>query len=374
MSHTDWMAQALDLAARGIGHVSPNPLVGAVIVKDGRVIGSGYHERYGSSHAERNALADCTENPRGATMYVTLEPCAHHGKTPPCTEAILESGIAAVVIGAMDPNPRAAGGAEILRQNGVSVIEGVLQDACLRQNAVFFHYIQRKTPYVIMKYAMTADGKIATVTGASRWITGNAAREHVHRTRHACSAILVGVGTALADDPLLTCRLPDGQNPLRIVCDSNLRTPLDSQLVRTAREVPTVIVCAARHDERRVKDAAPYEAAGCRVISLPGEDGRVDLAALLEWLHGEKVDSVLVEGGAALNYSLLELGLVQKLQVYIAPKVFGGDTAKSPVGGAGVSLPEQAFRLGTPTVTTIGEDLLLEYDLISGDRGILEGM
>ena len=359
MTHADWMAEALDLAAHGTGYTSPNPLVGAVIVKDGRMIGSGYHEAYGTPHAERNALAACTEDPRGATMYVTLEPCSHHGKTPPCTEAILESGIGTVVIGALDPNPRAKGGAEILRQHGVTVIEDVLQDECLRQNAVFFHYIQHKTPYVIMKYAMTADGKIATVSGASRWITGEAAREHVHHTRHAVSAIMAGIGTVLADDPLLTCRLPDGRNPLRIVCDSNLRTPLDSQLVRTAKDVPTLIVCA----ERRNVDIAPYEAAGCQVLPLPDADGRVDLLRLMEWLHAEKVDIVLVEGGAALNYSLLELGLVQRLQVYIAPKLFGGDTAKGPVGGAGVPLPEQAFLLGTPTVTAIGRDLLLEYDL-----------
>ena len=366
MTHADWMTKALDLAARGAGYTSPNPLVGAVIVKDGRMIGSGHHEAYGKPHAERNALAACTESPQGATMYVTLEPCAHHGKTPPCTEAILESGIGAVVIGAPDPNPRAAGGAEILRQAGISVIEGMLQDECLRQNAIFFHYIQNKTPYVVMKYAMTADGKIATVTGASRWITGTAAREHVHQMRHMLSGVMVGVGTVLADDPLLTCRLPDGRNPLRIVCDSNLRTPLDSQLVRTARDVPTVIVCAKRRDIPAGYDVdiAPYETAGCQVLSLPGADGRVDLAGLMAWLHMEKVDSVLVEGGAALNYSLLELGLVQRLQIYVAPKLFGGDRAKGPIGGAGVSLPEQAFLLGAPTVTSIGADSLLEYDLM----------
>jgi len=357
------MAKALDLATQGIGHVNPNPLVGAVIVKDGRMIGSGYHEKYGSLHAERNALASCTEDPRGATMYVTLEPCAHYGKTPPCTEAILESGIACVVIGAMDPNPRAAGGAEILRQNGIVVIEGVLGEACLRQNAVFFHYIWGKTPYVVMKYAMTADGKIATVTGASRWITGEAAREHVHQSRHAYAGIMVGMGTILADDPLLTCRLPEGRNPLRIVCDSNLRTPLDSQLVATAQEVPTVIACHSAESEK----AQQLEALGCHVLPFPGKNGQVDLRALMEWLHSEKIDSVLLEGGAGLNYSMLELGLVQRLQVYIAPKVFGGEAAKGPIGGRGVSLPDQAFRLGNPAVTAMGQDLLLEYEVLGGD-------
>jgi len=356
------MAKALELAMLGRGAVNPNPLVGAVIVKDGRMIGSGYHMAYGGLHAERNALASCTEDPRGATMYVTLEPCVHYGKTPPCTETILESGIACVVIGAMDPNPRAAGGAEILRQNGISVMQGVLQEACLRQNRVFFHYIQGKTPYVVMKYAMTADGKIATVTGASRWITGETAREHVHQSRHIYSAIMVGVGTVLADDPLLTCRLTEGRNPLRIVCDSSLRTPLDSQLVATAQEVPTVIACHSADSEQ----ARRLEARGCRVLPFPGARGQVDLQALMAWLHSEKIDSVLVEGGAALNYSLLELDLVQSLQVYIAPKIFGGESAKGPIGGMGVSLPDQAFRLGEPAITALGSDLLLEYDVLGG--------
>ena len=364
MTHEHWMREAMDLAAQGVGFVNPNPLVGAVIVKDGRVIGAGYHEKYGEAHAERNALAACMEDPRGATMYVTLEPCAHHGKTPPCTEAILDSGISTVVIGASDPNPKAAGGAEVLRAHGVTVIEGVLEAECKAQNAVFFHYIQHNTPYVVMKYAMTADGKIATVTGASRWITGEAAREHVHRTRQALSAILVGVGTVLADDPLLTCRLSNGRNPLRVICDSRLQTPLDSQVVETARDVPTVIVCA----ERRAGGVAPYEDAGCKVVTFPGADGRVDSPQLMKWLHAEKIDSVLVEGGAQINYSFLEAGLVQKLQVYIAPKIFGGDQAKGPVGGVGVSLPDEAFMLGVPAITVLGDDLLLEYDLIAGEH------
>jgi len=360
------MQQALDLAVHGVGRVNPNPLVGAVIVKDGRLIGQGYHEAYGSPHAERNALASCTEDPHGATMFVTLEPCAHHGKTPPCTEAILDSGISTVVIGASDPNPKAAGGAEILRRAGVTVIAGVLQTECERQNAVFFHYICHKTPYVLMKYAMTADGKIATVTGASRWITGGVAREHVHQTRHALSAILVGTGTVLTDDPLLTCRLSNGRNPLRVICDSKLSTSLDSQIVQTAHEIPTVLAWGGQHD----MDITPYKAAGCKVLAFSAADGRVDLQKLMEWLHTEGIDSVLVEGGATLNYSLLEAGLVRRLQIYIAPKIFGGE-AKSPVGGAGISLPEQAFPLGTPRVTSIDDDLLLEYEVLGGGGACL---
>jgi len=355
------MQQALALARLGVGGVNPNPLVGAVIVKDGQVIGQGYHARYGGPHAEREALAACTEDPRGATIYVTLEPCCHHGKTPPCTDAILESGISTVVIGSPDPNPKVdSGGVAALRAAGVTVIEGVLRADCDALNAVFFHYIRHDTPYVVMKYAMTADGKIATHTGASRWISGEASRAHAQETRNALSAILVGVGTVLADDPLLTCRLPGGRNPVRVVCDSRLSTPLDSQIVRTARDVPTIIACAARRDA----DIAPYEDAGCKILTLPGSDGRVDLAGLMRPLHAEGIDSVLAEGGAALNYSLLETGLVQRLQVYIAPKIFGGTTAKGPVGGAGIALPDDAVRLGQPTITHVGEDLLLEYDVM----------
>jgi len=363
MTQEHWMEKALALAVKGRGWVNPNPMVGAVIVKDGRLIGEGFHRQYGGPHAERIALAKCTEDPRGATLYVTLEPCCHHGKTPPCTHGILEHGIAVVVIGSADPNPKVSGGGvKILRDHGVSVVEGVLQDRCDALNAVFFHYIQGKTPYVVMKYAMTADGKIATVTGVSKWITGPVAREHVHQTRHALSAILVGVGTVLADDPLLTCRLGEGKSPLRVVCDSNLRTPMDSKLVTSAKEIPTVIACHNADSER----AHRLKVAGCRVLSLPGPKGRVDLQALMEILHGEGIDSVLAEGGAGLNYSLLQAGLVQKVQAYLAPKIFGGDTAKGPVGGQGVSLPDQAFLLGAPTVISLGDDLLLEYDVMGG--------
>jgi len=363
MTHEYWMEHALDLAVRGRGWVNPNPVVGAVIVKDNRIIGAGYHRQYGGPHAERDALENCTEDPRGAVMYVTLEPCCHHGKTPPCTDAIMKSGIATVIIGSRDPNPKVSGGGvKRLRGHGITVIEGVLEAHCDRINAPFFHYIRAITPYVVMKYAMTADGKIATVTGASRWITGTVAREHVHETRRALSAILVGAGTVLADDPLLTCRLSEGRNPLRIICDSELHIPISSQIVTTAKEIPTIIACHTAHPERAQK----LTDAGCSVRPLPGPDGRVDLAALMETLHREGIDSVLVEGGAGVNYSLLEAGLVQKLQVYLAPKIFGGDRAKGPVGGQGIPWPDQAFALSAPDITPLGEDLLLEYDVLGG--------
>ena len=232
MTDTDYMRMALELAKRGMGRTSPNPMVGAVIVRDGQVIGQGWHARCGDLHAERSALKNCTEDPAGATMYVTLEPCCHQGRQPPCTEAVLAAGIARVVVGSDDPNPLVAGkGIGILRRAGVTVETGVLKEACDDLNRVFFHYIRTGRPYVVMKYAMTLDGKIATRTGASRWITGEAARRRVHEDRHRYSAIMAGVGTVLADDPLLTCRMEGGRNPIRVICDTHLRTPLTSRIV-----------------------------------------------------------------------------------------------------------------------------------------------
>lgn len=360
MNDQEYMRFALTLAQNGLGWTSPNPMVGAVIVKDGRIIGQGYHKRYGSLHAERCALASCTESPAGAALYVTLEPCCHQGKQPPCTDAILEAGITRVVVGAGDPNPLVAGrGLAILRARGVQVETGVLREECLALNRVFFHFIQTGRPYVVMKYAMTMDGKIATGTGASQWITGGAARRRVHEDRHRYTAIMAGIGTVLADDPLLTCRMEGGKNPIRVICDAGLRTPLDSRIVRTAGDVPTILATACGSRERR----AAYEAAGCRVWTLPGRDGRVDLSALMERLGREGVDSVLLEGGGTLNWAALESGIVQRVQAYIAPSIFGGAAAKSPVGGLGVETPEQAVRLKNTTITRIGEDFLLESEV-----------
>ena len=351
------MRLALELAERGRGWTSPNPMVGAVVVKDGKIIGQGWHQRCGQPHAERNALASCTESPAGAEIYVTLEPCCHHGRQPPCTDAILEAGIRRVVVGSGDPNPLVAGkGAAILRQHGVEVVEGVLRERCDRLNEIFFHYIRTRRPLVVMKYAMTLDGKIAAYTGASQWITGEAARTHVQEQRHRCAAIMVGVGTVLADDPLLTCRLPGGRDPLRVICDTHLRTPLTAQVVATAREVPTLLAACCTGGEKR----RAYEAAGCRVLTVEEKDGHVDLQQLMEKLGQEQIDSVLLEGGGTLNWAALESGIVQKVQAYIAPKLFGGRDAKTPVEGQGVPSPAQAFRLKSTEIARLGEDLLLE--------------
>ena len=368
MRDTDYMRLALQLAEKGLGWTSPNPMVGAVIVREGRVIGQGYHHRCGEPHAEREALANCTESPAGASMYVTLEPCCHHGRQPPCAEAILEAGIARVVVGSWDPNPLVAGkGLAQLRARGVAVEEGVLQAECDALNQVFFHYIRTGRPYVVMKYAMTLDGKIATRTGASRWVTGEAARRRVHQDRHRYSAIMVGIGTVLADDPLLTCRMEGGRDPLRVICDSHLRIPLDSRVVQTAREVPTIIACVGGGPARK----AELEQAGCRVWELPDREGRIDLSVLLERLGAGQVDSVLLEGGGTLNWAALQEGVVQKVQAYIAPKLFGGAAARSPVAGLGIASPGQAVRLCRTAVTQLGEDYLLEGEVLAdvhGDR------
>lgn len=357
MNDNDYMALAISLAERGRGWTNPNPVVGAVLVKEGRIIGQGWHRRCGGLHAERDALANCKVSPEGAVLYVTLEPCCHQGRQPPCAEAVLAAGIRRVVIGSLDPNPLTAGkGPALLRSHGVEVETGVLKRECDSLNLAFFHYIRTGRPYVTMKYAMTLDGKIATRTGASRWITGAAARQRVHRDRHANAAILAGAGTVLADNPLLTCRMEGGRNPLRVLCDTHLRTPLDSQIVRTAQEVPTVLATGPEAAER----AAAYAAAGCQVWSLPLKNGRVDLVALLDRLGTAEIDSVLLEGGGTLNWAMLEAGLVNRIQAYVAPKLFGGAGAKSPVEGLGAALPAQAVRLKDVTVTPIGEDFLLE--------------
>ena len=358
---TQYMRMAIELALKGMGRVNPNPLVGAVIVKDGAVIGQGYHQQYGSPHAERNALAACTESPARATVYVTLEPCCHHGKNPPCTEALIQAGVSRVVVGSADPNPLVAGkGIAQLRAAGIQVEEGFLKDECNQLNFIFFHYITTGRPYVALKYAMSADGKIACHNGQSRWITGEQARHHVHLLRNRYAAIMVGVETVLADDPELTCRLENGHNPLRIVCDSQLRTPPSAKLVATASKVPTVIATcvpdASRHQ--------PYLDSGCQVWALPEKDGRVNLEALLVRLGEQKIDSLLVEGGGQLNWSLLEGGLVQRVYTYIAPKILGGATAKSPVSGQGVDNPQQAFSLRLLSTQQLGADLLLESEII----------
>lgn len=366
MAEEQFMKRAIELAKQGTGWTAPNPLVGAVVVKNGRVIGEGYHRKYGELHAERNALAACSEDPAGATLYVTLEPCCHYGKTPPCTEIIIEKKIAKVVIGSRDPNPKVAGkGARILREHGIEVVEDYMREACDALNPVFFHYITTKTPYVVLKFAMTLDGKIATRTGASKWITGEAARNHVHQLRGRYAGILAGIGTVLEDDPMLNCRIDGAHQPLRIILDSHLRIPMGSRLVRSAKEYPLLVVCneSAREREEGASRIQKLEEAGAKVWTLPEKNGHPDLNVLMQRLGEEKIDSVLIEGGGTVNEAALKAHIVHHVYAYIAPKIFGGEDAKTPVEGSGIRLPQECAKLRLAKITVLLNDMLLEYDV-----------
>lgn len=356
----EYMRRAMELAERGVGFTNPNPMVGAVIVKGGKVIGEGWHERCGEWHAERNAFKNCTVPAEGATMYVTLEPCCHYGKTPPCTEAIIEHGIARVVVGMEDPNPLVAGkGIALLREAGIEVVCGVEEEALREQNRVFLKYISTKLPWVAMKTAMTLDGKIATRTGDSKWITGAEARAYVHELRHRFMAIVVGIGTAVADDPLLNCRIEGRgvRQPIRVVVDSNARLSLDSQLVKTAGEYRTIVAHTRFAPEERVK---ALRETGVEMLLCKEKEGLVDVRNLLELLGQSGIDSILLEGGGSLNYTFLAEGLADELYAFIAPKIVGGMNAKTPVEGAGMEKMADAINLELENVLNVGHDVLLK--------------
>ena len=356
MTDQNYMLQAIQLAKQGEGWTNPNPMVGAVIVKNGRIIGKGYHKKCGELHAERNAIASLTESAEGATIYVTLEPCCHYGKTPPCTEAIIEQKIKRVVIGSRDPNPKVSGkGIKMLQEAGIEVIEDFMREECDRLNPVFFHYITTKTPYVVMKYAMTLDGKIATKTGASKWITGEAARAEVQHMRHRYMGIMADIGTVLADDPMLNVRVEGWKSPIRILCDSGLRIPLDGQIVKSAGKYRT-IVAYADSENTEAKRKRLHEM-GVETIWCPDENNQVDLKKLMRYLGEEGIDSILLEGGGTLNDSALRAGIVQEVQAFIAPKLFGGMNSKTPVEGIGVRFPSEAVKLKCTDICQIGEDI-----------------
>lgn len=360
------MQRAIELAQKGQGFTAPNPMVGAVIVKNDKIIGEGFHKICGGLHAERNAIASLTESAEGAEMYVTLEPCCHYGKTPPCTEAIIENKISRVYIGSRDPNPLVSGkGAKILREHGIEVVEDFMRDKCDEINPAFFHYITTKTPYTAIKLAMTLDGKIASYTGASKWITGEKARKHVHLLRGGYSAVLAGIGTVIADDPMLNCRIEGLHQPLRIILDSELRIPLDSKLCKSAKEFPLMIACC-RVTEKK-KNA--LEKLGAEVCILPGKNGRTDINELMKLLGERGISSVLVEGGGTVNEAFLKCGAVSHVYAYIAPKIMGGASAKTPVEGLGAASPEECAVLKNMKLSRFGEDILLEYDV---ERGIAD--
>lgn len=357
----EYMRRALELARKGEGHTSPNPMVGCVVVKDGRIISEGYHEKYGEFHAERNALTRCTEDTAGADLYVTLEPCCHQGKTPPCTDIIIEKKIARVFVGSMDSNPLVAGkGVQILRDHGIYVETGILDAECWKLNEVFYHYIATKTPFVVMKYAMTLDGKIACATGDSKWVTGEIARTQVHRMRGRYRGIMVGIGTVLADDPMLNCRVEGGVDPVRIICDSNLHIPTESQIVKTALDIETIVACSqeALESERKQEKIRRLKEAGIQIIGTEGAHG-VNLVELMKKLGGQNIDSILLEGGGTLNASALEDGIVNKVYAYIAGKLIGGMDARSPVEGMGIDRMADAITLQNMEIEKLGDDFCI---------------
>jgi diaminohydroxyphosphoribosylaminopyrimidine deaminase/5-amino-6-(5-phosphoribosylamino)uracil reductase len=353
------MKLALKLAARGAGWVSPNPMVGAVVIKGGKVVGRGYHRRAGEPHAEVEALREAGAAARGADLYVTLEPCNHQGKTPPCTQAILAAGVGRVVIATRDPNPRVSGGgADFLAAQGVAVAVGLLAAEARRLNEAWFHFVETGRPWVIAKAACSLDGRIATVGGESQWLTGPAARTLGHRLRHRVDAIVVGIGTVLADDPQLTTRLPRGRgkDPIRVVLDSRLRLPLTARMLHLDSAAPTWAATTnqAPPDMRRA-----LEETGAQVLVLPGDAGRVSLPALLAELGARQVQSLLVEGGAETLGTFFDQRLVNQFYFFYAPKILGGQKAPGAVGGRGVIHLGEAHIVRDLRVRRVGGDLLV---------------
>lgn len=353
------MKRALELAEKGLGRTSPNPAVGAVVVRGGRIVGEGYHEYAGGPHAEAHALDQAGEAARGADLYVTLEPCAHHGRTPPCTERIIAAQVRRVVIAGIDPNPLVRGkGVQALQAAGIEVEVGLCAQEAERLNEAYGTAMRLDRPFVHWKAAMSLDGKVATRTGASRWITGEAARAEVHRQRALHDAVAVGVGTALADDPLLTARPHEAfpRQPLRLVVDTHGRLPPTAACLDP--ELPSPLIVASTDlapEERR----AALERAGAHVWRLPASRGRVDVAALLERLHAQQIRSVYLEGGPTLAASFFEAGCLDRVTVFIAPLLIGGKDAPTPLEGMGAGELAEAWRLEDVEGRPYGEDWAL---------------
>ncbi|MGK0465896.1 MAG: diaminohydroxyphosphoribosylaminopyrimidine deaminase [Clostridium sp.] len=354
------MKRALELSEKAVGFVNPNPLVGAVIVKDNRIIGEGYHEYFGGPHAEVNAFKNSDYDVEGATMYVTLEPCSHYGKTPPCAEAIVRNKIAKVVVGMVDPNPQVSGrGIEILRSNGIDVIVGILDKEIRQTNEIFIKYITQKKPFCIMKTAMTIDGKISTYTGDSKWISNEKSRSYVHELRQKVTGIMVGIGTVIADDPALTTRRQDktSKNPIRIVIDSKARISLESKVLKCDDKTRTIIATTEFAHDNKIE---AIKEMGAEVIVTKGKNGWVNLDELMRVLGDMGIDSILLEGGSTLNYSALQEGIVDKVITFISPKIFGGTALKTPVGGQGIEHVSDCFVLRDAEVTRFDEDIMIE--------------
>lgn len=358
MTDEFFMREALRLAKNATGRTTPNPLVGAVIVKDNRIIAEGWHRKAGTPHAEVHALNMAGELSRGATLYVTLEPCSHFGRTPPCVDKIIFAGIERVVVATIDPNPKVAGrGIEILRKAGIKVDVGILEDEARKLNEVFFKWVTKNLPFVTMKFAASLDGKIATVTAQSQWITCEESRKFVHHLRDINAGIMVGVNTVLTDDPSLTARIEGGKNPVRIVADSMARTPIDAKIIcddlaetiiAVTTSAPAGKLAALRHS-------------GAEII-MAGDGAQVDLEILMRELAAREITSVLLEGGGTLNFAMLEAGLVDKVYAFIAPKILGGKNAPTSVGGEGFKSLDDAINFKNVSVEKIGTDILIVAD------------
>ena len=356
----EYMSRALELARRGLGRVSPNPAVGAVVTNGGEVVGEGWHDEFGGPHAEVRALKEAGEKAEGATLYLTLEPCSHHGKTPPCTNAILRAGITRVVAAARDPHATAKGGAEVLRDGGIEVELGVLEREAVELNRAFFKYLDSGLPYFTLKWAMTADGKAATRKGLSRWITSDGARGRARRMRADSDCVMVGAGTVLADDPLLSSRLE--KEPRKLIVDDGLRTPPGAKLFRGGGDV--LVACVEDAPKER---AEALEGAGARILRVPRAEKGVDLTSLAQRLPEERILRVFAEGGPTLLGGLLNAGLADELVIFIAPKVFGGGL--SATAGEGVASPSEALELEIVESERLGPDLMLRMRPKECSRG-----
>lgn len=352
-----YMRLALKLAQKGLGKTSPNPMVGAVIVKDGRIIAQGYHHAFGADHAEVDALKHAQEDVAGATLYVTLEPCRHFGKTPPCTDAILQSKIGRLVIGMLDPDPRMKGeSVKLLNRNGIKTTVGVLEAACLALNEKYIKHRTTGVPFVTLKWAQTLDGRIATAQGSSRWISSPESQKLAHQLRAANDAILAGVNTVIMDNPELTTRLVKGRNPLRVILDSQLRIPLDSKVLANQKTAKTLVAATPRASKQKL---AALQKMGIEVLTIPPDSqGRVDLKKLLQALGKREISSLLVEGGGEVITSFLRLGLADKLVVIIAPRILG--TGTDAVGDLNITDLAKAYRLTIERVYRSGVDIVVE--------------
>ncbi|RKU11049.1 bifunctional diaminohydroxyphosphoribosylaminopyrimidine deaminase/5-amino-6-(5-phosphoribosylamino)uracil reductase RibD [Candidatus Poribacteria bacterium] len=354
------MQHALALASKARGRTSPNPMVGAVIVRDGEIVGEGYHQKAGGAHAEIHALNQAEELAEGATMYVTLEPCCHWGRTPPCTDSIIRAKLANVFVAMTDLNPRVAGnGIRQLEAAGISVQVGICEEESRQLNEVFIKYITTQCPFVILKSAISLDGKIATASGESQWITSEASRLKGHEVRAQVDAILVGVGTVIQDDPALTVRLLERQNedPVRIVVDSRGRTPLGAKVFNPDSNAGALIAVT---ESAPLKKIEALKSAGADVLTIAEEGGRVCLRSLMRELGRREITSVLIEGGGEINAAGLHAGIVDKVMFFVAPKLIGGKDAPSAIEGRGIACLAEAFELSDVKTSQIGADFLIE--------------